>query len=237
VTDEMKSVNLSLSDFSEHGLYLIFPDQSRLVITREKIDRFASEFLQDPAKVPPSVKQAVDFQNCSICPNRETGEFCVALRPTLPFLERIDQYLSFHEVTVVFRGKNSDLLHVRTTTMQRALQYVSTLSLIHFCEVGREYLKYFFGIMPLMEAKEVAERIYMNIYWCCRGDLPKAEGVIAKFVEDIRTVSACQIKRLNTICKSDPFLNAFAITQVATGLVSLISDKTLEKSFNDFEKE
>lgn len=237
MTDEIESMNLAVRDFNENGLYLIFPDSSRLVLSREKIEQFAAHFLEDPVKVPPSCKKAVDFQACSVCPMKDSDEFCHALRPTLPFLEMIDRYVSFDKVIAVFKGKNSELVHLRNTTMQRALQYVSMLSLIHYCEVGRSYAKYFLGLMPLMEGKEVAERIYLNIYWHCRGDASRIKEIVTKFFEEIKITSACQIKRLNTICKSDPFLNAFAITQAVTELVSMVNDKTLEKSFSDFEKE
>lgn len=237
MANETEAVNLPFNEFSEEGLYLIFPDQSRMAITQEKVEQFAVQFLEDPAKVPLSVKKAVDFQACSICPKRHTGEFCHALRPTLPFLEIADRYISFDKVAAIFRGKNNELFHVRTTTMQMALQYVSVLSLIHYCEVGRKYLKYFLGIMPLMEIKEMAERIYLNIYWYWRGDVQKTEKIIAKFVEEVRITSSCQIKRLNTICKNDPFLNAFALTQAATEMVSMVNDEALEKSFGEFEKE
>lgn len=232
----MGTLNLSLNDFNEDGLYLVFSDSNQLFLSKEKIEQFASQFLEDPAKVPSSVKKAVDFQNCSICPKRGTGEFCEALRPTLPFLEMIDRYVSFDKVTVVFKEKDSEMLHVRYTTMQRALQYLSVLSLIHYCEVGKGYAKYFLGVMPLMETKEVAERIYLNVYWHCQGAAPKMKEIIEKFVKEIRYTSACQINRLGTICKNDAFLNAFVITQVVTELVEMINDDTFAKSFNDFEK-
>ena len=232
----MEAVNLSLNDFNEDGLYLIFPDSSRVVLSKEKIEQFASQFLEDPAKVPASCKKAVDFQNCVICPKRGTGEFCDALRPTLPFLEMIDRYVSFDKVTVVFKEKNSGLLHVRNTDMQKALQFLSMLSLIHYCEVGHSYAKYFLGVMPLMEIEEVAERIYLNIYWHCRGDVPKMKEIIGKFSQEIRHTSQCQIRRLGTICKNDAFINAFVLTQLVADLVSMMNDDDLTKSFNDFEK-
>lgn len=237
MANEMESMKLSLDEFNENGLHLIFSDSSRMVLSKEKIEQFSAQFLEDPAKVPPSCKQAVDFQNCSICPKRGTGEFCAALRPTLPFFDMMDRYVSFDEVTAVIKEQNSELLHVRKTTMQKALQYLSVLSLIHYCEVGQNYAKYFLGVMPLMEAKEVAERIYLNVFWHCRGAIEKTKEIIEKFAEEIRHTSACQISRLNTICKNDVFLNAFAITQVVTELVSMLNDEALEKSFRDFGKE
>lgn len=233
----MEIADLSLNDFNDEGLYLIFPDSFRIVLTKEKIEQFASLFLDDPEKVPLSCKEAVDFHNCAICPKKGTGEFCVALRPTLPFLGMIDRYVSFDKVIAVFKEKNSELLHVRSTTMERALQYLSVLSLIHYCEVGKGYAKYFLGVMPLMDLQGVAERIYLNIYWQCRGDAPRMKAVIEKFVAEITCTSKCQHSRLATICKNDAFLNAFVLTRVVADLILMMDDESIQKAFNDFEGE
>ena len=61
-------------------------------------------------------------------------------------------------------------MHVARTSVHRALQYISILSLMYYCEVGREYFKYFSGVIPFMDPLPIVERVYLNIYWDLHGD-------------------------------------------------------------------
>jgi len=57
--------------------------------------------------------------------------------------------------------------------MQEALQFVAIFSLMYYCEVGKQYWKFFLGIHPLMDPEEMITRIHLNIYWDCKGDKQK----------------------------------------------------------------
>ncbi len=214
-------MNLSLSDFKDEGLYLIFTDLSRIVLTRNNIQKITKEYWESPEKIPPQVKKAIEFQRCPFCPLKEQEDFCDALRPILPFLEVIDRYVSFDRITAVYKGEDKDLYHIADTAMQDALKYISIISLMQYCQIGRRYWKYYLGIMPLVGGKETAQRLYLNIYWLNKGDMEATKKTIAMFDEQIRITAANQVKRMNLICKNDAFMNAFVSTQAATMFLSM----------------
>jgi hypothetical protein len=198
-------VNLSLSEYSQKGLYLIFPDSNRLAITEEIVEQFAAQFLEDETKVPACAKKAVEFQSCSICPMKHCGEFCHALLPWLPIVDIVDQYVSYERVRAVFKGDTAETWYVSDRPVQEAIQYVCHLSLMHYCDVGKKYRKYFWGIMPLMEPEEIAQ------------------------------TTRCQVERLRLICKNDAFMNAFTHAHAVIELLSLEQcvPQSLEGAFSD----
>src|SRR5512138_3534217 len=105
---EKRRPAVALEKFCETGLYLVFPDNTLLLLGPKSIRGFAQDFLSNPAKVPPHVKKAVDFQACEICPKRDSGEFCHALHPTLPFIDKVSQFQSHDPVTAVYRDSAND---------------------------------------------------------------------------------------------------------------------------------
>ena len=232
---EAKLVNLRLGDYEQKGLYLIFPDSTRLVLTRENIERVTEEYWKNPSKIPLQIKKTSDFKLCPICPFKGEG-LCFAIRPILPFLEAVDKYVSYDEVTAVYKGDEKQVYHISDTTMQDALKYVSILSLTRYCQTGRKYWRYFFGVIPLMGAQGMAVRLYLNIYWLHKGKIKEIKNFISKFDEEMKTTSENQVKRLNLICKNDAFMNAFIATQITTEFLSMGIGKILEASFDNFEK-
>jgi len=225
---------VELEDFDESGLYIVFSDGTRLDLSEETIRSFAHDFLEDPAKVPPEVKKAVDFQACSICPQKESGEFCHALLPTLPFIDKVNHYLSLEPVTVVHRDSATKFVGVKETTLQAALQHVSVLSLIHYCEVGQKFSDFFLGLTPLMEYEEALNRIYLNIYWINGGDRTKIKEVIAEFSQELTLTVRCQVNRLWLICNKDAFINAFCTTHLITHFLSGDMDERLRKALASY---
>ncbi|MFH1848392.1 MAG: hypothetical protein ABH825_04160 [Candidatus Omnitrophota bacterium] len=226
-----KSINLRINDYAQQGLYLTLKDSKKIALTREHIEKSASEYWSNPDKIPRNVKSAVDFQRCSFCPLKGKDEFCDAIRPVLPFLDVIDDYVSFDEVMAVYKEDKGRLLHVADTTMQEALRYMSLLSLMQYCRIGRVYWKYYMGIIPLIGGKEAAVRMYLNMYWAHKGNKEEIKSVISKFNGEIRVTSQNQVKRLSMICKSDAFMNAFVSTQAATEFLDMDIEKALESAF------
>ena len=163
-------MDLALDKYTEKGLYLVFPDSTSLELTRSNIERLAAQYWDDPASIPPDVKTSAEIKRCDISPVKEKPGLCDALRPVLPFLKEVDKYISFDKVTAIYKGDKKEDLYVSETTMQEALKYVSILSLMYYCQVGRQYWKYFHGIIPFMSPKEIALRIYLNMYWFHKGD-------------------------------------------------------------------
>ncbi len=119
--------------------------------------------------------------------------------------------------------------------MQDALKYVSILSLLRDDFVLQKYWKYYFGVIPIMGGKEVATRVYLNMYWLHKGDPGQVKETIKKFGEELKVSTANQVRRLNLVCKNDAFLNAFVNTQlVAQFLINM--EVILTKSFSEFEE-
>jgi len=222
------SINLQFSNYEQEGLYLHFEDSSHLVLTKEVIEQTAEKFWQDPAKIPPDIKEADEFQRCSICPGRHQAGLCSGLGPVLPFLDYVDKYASFDKVVAIYRAKGQEVLNVATTTMQRALSYVAILSLLYYCLYSKEYWRYYFGVMPLNSAETVVARIYLNIYWLNKGNKEEIDKAISQFQEDLILTTGNQVKRLNLICKNDAFINAFVYAQVTTAFLSMDIDSVLK---------
>lgn len=207
--------------FREPGLYLLFEDGCVLTLTRDHIERMKKRYLNDPGLLPPSVRQAPRFAPCTICPERDTALICHAIPTVFPFIEEMDRFLSFQKVLAIFRGEPKEnaceeILLAAQTTVQRALQYVSILSLLYYCEVGRAYFKYFAGITPFTDPESALERIYLNIHWDLGGNQTAIKALIAKMRRELDITLACQVERLRLFCRSDAFISAFMLTHIIT---------------------
>ena len=223
-------------DFKQVGLYLLFPGGKRIVLTREKIESFAHTFEANLDQIPDKIRSAVAFQACPVCPEKERAKFCHALPATLAFIEEMEGCKSYDKVGAVYRGLQPGLVWVPETTMQEALQFVTILSLMYYCEVGKKYWKFFLGIHPLLSPHEMIARIHLNIYWDCQGDKGKADRVIQSFAEEINCTCRCQVKRLGLICKNDVLMNAFVNTQAQIEYLAMGGDAVLEQSFEEYLK-
>ena len=230
-------IQVTFEKFDEPGLYLLFDDGLFLTFTRKFIDGMTQRYLHDPQLLPPAVRAAPEYAPCSVCPKRDSALICHAIPTVFPFLEDLDRFLSHDKALAIFRPENSEssedamVLHTARTSVQRALQYVSILSVLHYCEVGRTYYKYFAGIMPLMDPFEIIERVYLNIYWDLRGDLPAINALIAKMRDELDVTVRCQLERLHLFCQSDAFINAFLITHIATQFLDADIDTILREKF------
>ena len=237
MTAAEKTINLRLTDFEEPGLYLILKDSTELVFTRENIEKVTREYWINPDKTPPHVKEAVDFQRCPFCPLRGTDDMCDALRPTLPFLDAVDRYSSFDEVTAIYKGDEKGVCHVARTTMQRAIRYISSLSLMEYCQAGRKYGKYFLGTMPMMGTEEIADRIYLNMYWAHEGDKKAVDKLIARFSDEMIRATENQMSRFRMICRKDALQNAFVLTAVITEVLDINKDRRLKEFLGGSHRE
>jgi hypothetical protein len=226
-----KEINLSLGDYEQEGLYIILDGASTLALTRDNIEQTAERFWADPGRIDSKVKAAAEFQRCDFCPLRQTGGLCDAIRPTFPFLEALDKYLSYDRVIAVYKEAGGGLC-VHKATMQKALRYLSTLSLVYYCQVTRQYWKHFWGIMPLMEAREIAARLYLNFFYLSKGSKRAANKSISEFREQITITSRNQVQRMNLVCNNDAFMNAFVNTQIITGILSFDINELVDEGFN-----
>ncbi|NQU39601.1 MAG: hypothetical protein HQ523_06580 [Lentisphaerae bacterium] len=211
--------HLDLTQFIEPGLYLVPSEGEAIVLTRKVIDESARALLNDPQKLTPSMRAAADYQPCDICPERDTSEICHAILPTLPFLDEIDRYMSYDRVTAVYREPDTEILMIRETSMQEALQYVTILSLMYYCEVGRQYYSFFHSVNPLMPQIDIATAVFHNMYHDCEGDLQRLAKTLKTMQEELLQTTWCQVKRLRLISQGDAFLNAFVSAQTTTELM------------------
>jgi hypothetical protein len=226
-----KAVELSLGDYEQEGLYLVFGNSGPLVLTKDNIAQAAKYFWENPRKISSKIKQAAEFQRCSFCPLKKTGGLCDAIRPTFPFLGALDKYLSYDEVVAVYNGKEGGI-SVRRTTMQNALRYLSVLSLLYYCQVTRKYWKHFLGIMPLMEAQEIAARLFLNFFYLDKGCMRTVEKALSKFRQEITITSQNQVRRMNLVCNNDAFMNAFVNTQIITQILALDICSAVQNKFD-----
>ncbi len=231
VGEKSISINEVLKDFEREGLYLIFTDGVVLDLSRENVEKAAAEFWQDESKISPELKEAVEFQRCSFCPLNGTDAFCDAIRPTIPFLEHLDKYVSFDKVTAVYKDAEGGVIHVCETTMQQGLKYVSILSLIHYCKAGQKYREYFLGVIPVMQPEEMAMRLYLNVCYLHGMEKKKIDKFLLAFKDRITTTSRNQVERMNLICNNDAFMNAFVNTQIVTEILNMSTKKKLEEAF------
>jgi hypothetical protein len=218
------------------GLYLQFPDGESLALTAETIEDRARALLSDPAKIPAHVKEAEAFQLCSICPKRGSGDTCHAIRPVMAVWEHFDRRESHDPVTVVYRSGTTGLVMSTETTVQHALQYVSILSLLYYCETGKKYWRYFSGVHPLMRTEEVVIQVYLNMFWACHGDVARTRALIATFHDEITETTRCQMDRIRLFCHSDSFLNALILTQIASEFLAAYVDDMMQCRFESFER-
>jgi len=232
---ENRIINLTLSDFEKEGLYLLFPDSTKLELTKENIEKVTDSYWQDLTKIPEDKRKAIEFQKCYFCPHKDKEDICDSIRPILPFLDIVDKYVSYDKVIAVYKGNEDKLVHIRATTMQDALKYVSILSLLRYNLVLQKYWKYYYGIIPIMSGREVATRVYLNMYWLHKGDREEIKEMIKRFGEELKVSSTNQVKRLNLVCKNDAFMNSFVNTQLVTQFLINMED-ILTHSFNGFEK-
>jgi len=231
-----KTINLKPSDYEQKGLYVLLKDSTKLVLTKENVEKTTMQYWKDANKISTDVKKVLEFQRCTICPLKGKDDLCDAIRPVLPFLDIVDKYVSFNEVMTIYKGEEKELFYVANTTMQEALKYISILSLMQYCQVGRKYYKYYNGIIPTSGGREATLRMYLNIYWMHKGNEEEVNKIIEEFIKEIRETSQNQVKRMNLICKNDVFMNAFVNTQIATEFLSMDIEKRLQKSFEEFEK-
>jgi hypothetical protein len=228
--NQQEAISLRPGDFGEEGLYIVLKDSRPLALTRSNIEQTAKKFWDDPGKISPKVKTAAEFQRCDFCPLNKIGGLCDAIRPTFPFLDSLDKYVSHDRVEAVYKDKNG--FYVRRTTMQQALRYLSILSLVYYCQVTRNYWKHFWGIMPLMDSQEVAARLYLNFFYLNGGSKRKAGKSIAKFKQELTITSRNQVQRMNLVCDNDAFMNAFVNTQIIADILTLDIGKVVDEGFN-----
>jgi len=207
-------LNLDISTFPDPGLYLLLPDGERLVLTHKSLDKTTRAMLDDPAIIPDHVKAATEYKPCDICPMRDSAEICHAIMPTLPFFDDIDRYMSYDMVTAVYREGRDEMFTVCNARMSDALQFVTILSLISYCELGQEYGAYFEGINPLMPVDKIAKAVFLNIYLKSKGDIECIKDIITKMADNILHTARCQTARLNLISRRDAFINAFVNTDL-----------------------
>lgn len=224
-------LSLTLSDFDQKGLYLIFGDSTVLPLTESKVADVTRRFWKDLAKISPEVRKHADFHPCTICPEAGNDVMCYTLRPVLPFLENIDRYFSYDRVVAVYRGDGDQNFHIAESDLQNALQYICILSLLSYCRVGRQYRKYYYGVIPVMGFAQAAERIYLNIYWLHKGNKMEISRFLQQFQQDVSVISGNVIKRLRLICEKDALINAFYNMQAAVDFLTMEKDEVLNKAF------
>ena len=150
--------------------------------------------------------------------------------------EGFDRYASCDSVTAIYRSGTDGTVVSADTTVQRALQYVSVLSLMYYCEVGKQYWRYFYGVHPLMATEDLVVRVYLNMFWACRGDVVSTRALIDAFHEEITATTRCQMERLRLFCHNDALLNALTLTQLASEFLAMNVEQLVRQHVEKFEQ-
>jgi hypothetical protein len=219
---------------TEPGLHLRFSDGNCLSLTAEYIETRAQALLADPEKIPVHVRDAEAFQLCTICPQQGSGDSCHAIRPIMTVWEGFEHYASHDEVKAVYRSGTDGNMVSADTTVQRALQYVSVLSLMYYCEVGKKYWRYFYGVHPLMATEDLVVRVYLNMFWACGGDKARTQALIETFYDEINVTTRCQMDRVRLFCHNDSLLNALILTELAAQFLTLNVEQLVEEHVRKF---
>ena len=227
-------MEIRTDDFTELGLYLLLPGGKQIALTRRRIDEFARTFEAGLDRFPVEIRSSVHFKACPVCPERNRAGFCHALPATLAFLDDLSEFRSYDKVGAVYRDSDRTLVCVPETTMQEALQFVAILSLIHHCEVGREYRRFLRGIHPLMDPTELTARVHLNIYWDCKGDRARISETMLRFSNELTCTCRCQVQRLQLVCKHDALVNAFVNTQAQIECLTLAAGDAVDRQLEEF---
>lgn len=211
------------------GMYLHFSDGRLIDLSKNQVRRLAEEYWNNSSRLPPHIRQDDAFKTCDVCPFKGQNVFCSAMKPILPFLEEIDRFYSYDKVTAVY-VKKEGLAYVSETNMQNALQYVTNMAIFEYCEDAKQYHIYFQGIEPFMEMSESVSRLFLNIYWLNKGDWKKVHTTIDEMRHAVTVTSKNCVERLNLMCKSDAFTNAYVKTHILSEMLAVdIIEATLEK--------
>lgn len=206
-------------DLTREGMYLLFPDGQTVDIVPGEIDRLAEEYWKNPEKIHPQIKQLKEFQPCGHCPHFGEDVLCLALKPILPYLEHVDNYMSYDNCVAVYCPGDGEAPQAQETTVQQALRYVAILSLIHYCEMGGRYRRYFQGVNPMMGTDEMSRILYRNIQHKYEDDGNRMEEMVTEFEKEVLESTQCLTTRLKLMCKNDAFINAFINAETAIKFV------------------
>jgi hypothetical protein len=214
------------------GIYLFFSDGTSIDFSKERIKALGDDYWSDPEKLPKAVREHEDFKTCSVCPYRGQNVFCSAMKPLLPFLEEMERFES-HSTVAAVHVRSGQIRYIPATSMQHALKYVTSMALLEYCEDAKVHYKYFRGIDPFMSTKEAGCRLFMNIFWLHQGDRPKVEETLKEIHHSMLVTAKNCVKRLNLMCKSDVFMNAFILSEGFLAVLSMDPDDLLKEYFDE----
>lgn len=223
-------MQIKADNYKNEGMYLHFENGDFLDLSIDNVKRLADEYWNNPKLLPAYIRDNDFFKTCTVCPYRGQDVFCSAVKPLLPFLEKIENFLSYSKVTAVYVNKEG-LIQIKNVQLQKALQYITSMAIFEYCEDAKQYQKYFKGIMPFMEVREIAARLFLNVYWLNNSDMALTKKSIKEMTEAVTITSKSCVQRLRLMCKSDAFINAYVNTQVYSMLLSEVDEVFVERYF------
>ena len=209
-------MQIDLKTFRKDGMYLYLSDGRFMDFSKERIQQLGYVYWENPKKLPRHIRESKDFKTCTVCPFNGQDVLCSVMKPLLPFLEEMTTFSPQERVSVVYVSRGL-VQYVPETTMQKALQYITNMSLFEYCEDGKKYAQYFQGIHPFMTLNEAGSRLILNVYWGLKGDRERIVQVVEEMSREIEIMSQSCIKRLKSMCQSDAFIGAYVESQVLVG--------------------
>ena len=91
---EDRTVNLRLSDFEKEGLYLLFPDSTKLELTRENIEKVTESYWRDLTKYPRIKEKPLSSKNAIFARTEMKKTFVIRSDPCFhSWISSINMYL------------------------------------------------------------------------------------------------------------------------------------------------
>ena len=82
-----------------------------------------------------------------------------------------------------------------------------------------------------MGMEQTLSRLFLNIYWLNGGDAKKVHTAIEEIRHAVTVTSKNCVERLNLMCKSDAFINAYVKTHILSEMLGVNIEDTLETYF------
>lgn len=215
-------------EFPEDGLYIRLENNDLISINVETIldaEDKIEEIVRGHGSCPES---EFFFQRCGGCPSQDE-HLCDGIRPIYLTLKSVSNHPSYEPVTAIYH-KGGEYV-VKETTLQHALEYVVHMLITEHCYLSKTYSRYYEGVRPLMNAREIAEKVFVNILAEANQDIDLCR-VRARQLEAIIDLTArSRSKRIGRLTNGDALLNANANMALPTQFLEIFlnQDSSLEE--------
>lgn len=219
-------------NYKENGLYIHLDDGKLILINPSTANEAADRIWNDPKLFSDEKKSNFIFQRCGGCSTQDKT-LCDGMKVILPIIEELNDRKSYDPVVAIFR--NDDELVIRHTQLQHALEYIMHMMVTEFCTLSKIYSRYYHGVKPLMQAQEVAEKIFFNIMNDFSNNFELSKLRAKQLDAIIELTSRSRAKRISNLATGDVLLNANANMALPTLLLKMALEQDENKKEGEDE--